>query len=278
MLKKEDGFRGVFKTKVLKNMQIAQGIYSMELIYPEDENSKAKAGQFINIYLNRKDLLLPRPISICRIEEGKLTLVYRLSGQGTKELTSYLPGTYLRVSTPLGKGYDLSQYQGKTHKRQETALIVGGGIGIPPLIQLTYRLGYEGVGVHAVLGFKDQPFLLDEFRQAGAKVHIATDSGNHGFKGTLLELINSREFIEQIDGAQPDVCFACGPMPMLKELSGHCQRKGMQIQVSLEERMGCGFGACLGCVCKVRTKTGIEQRRVCKDGPVFDGKEVVWDA
>lgn len=278
MFKNEDGFKKVFKTKILKNIRISQGIYSMEVIYPEDENGKAKAGQFINIYLNRKDLLLPRPISICRIEEGKATLVYRVAGEGTKELASCLPGTYLRVSTPLGNGYDLSKYQAKTEGRHEAALVVGGGIGIPPLLQLAYRLVDEGVGVHAVLGFKDQPFLVEEFREAGAKVHIATDSGNLGFKGTALQLINSREFIEQISESLPDICFACGPLPMLKALSGHCQGKGMQIQVSLEERMGCGFGACVGCVCKVRTKTGIEQRKVCKDGPVFDGKEVIWDA
>ncbi|GAB1475844.1 dihydroorotate dehydrogenase electron transfer subunit [Bacillota bacterium] len=270
MCSNEKVLRKVFSTEILENVQIARGIYRMEIFYPEEE--RAEAGQFINVYLNRKDLLLPRPISICRIGNGRMTLVYRLAGAGTKELSGCLPGTFLRVSTPLGNGYNLIKYRGNK------ALIVGGGIGIPPLLELTHRLSRAGVTLHAVLGFKDEPFLIRDFEEAGAKVHLATDSGNLGYRGTVLQLMDTPEFIEQIGSPQPDICFACGPMPMLKALSRRCEISGMEIQVSLEERMGCGFGACLGCVCKVMTKTGIEQRRVCKDGPVFDGKEVAWDA
>lgn len=260
-------FRYTFQTEILRNEQIAEGIYILETRYLEE----AIPGQFVNLYLNRQDLLLPRPVSICRLDDKKASFVYRIEGAGTKELSLYSEGDSLRVSTPFGNGFDLSKTQGKS------ALIVGGGIGIPPLLELTYQLRYMDISVSAVLGYKETPFLAEEFVKAGAVVHVATDSGRYGFKGTVLHLIKGNNINENLSSEDVS-CFACGPRPMLKAISQYCMQKDIEVQVSMEERMGCGFGACVGCVCKIRTGMGIEQKRVCRDGPVFDGSEVIWDA
>lgn len=258
----------VFFTKILENIEIAEGVYLMKLKYPESESVKAKAGQFVNLYLNREDMLLPRPISICRIQEDMITLVYGVVGKGTAELKSYIPGAMIKVSSALGNGYNLSA---GGHKQ---AVLVGGGIGIPPLLELSYRLMAMGVATRIILGFKNDPFLVEKFRETGGQVYVATDSGSHGFHGNVLDLIKNSEFAKVIG----DVCFACGPIPMLKGLNLYLEKMEIDYQVSLEERMGCGFGSCLSCVCKISTKSGIVQRRVCKDGPVFDGRQVIWDA
>ncbi len=275
----------VFITGIIENTPIAEGVFRMEMEYPEAFCQRVVPGQFVNLYLNRKDLLLPRPISICRVEKGRVVLVYRVAGAGTKELAGYSAGTSLRISSPLGNGYDLSALDsqepgGEAFGRDSrSALVTGGGIGIPPLLELTHRLKAMNVMVDAVLGFRDEPFLLEEFKIAGARVHVATDSGRLGFKGRVPELIKARQFMEgALAVPSHSLCFACGPMPMLKALTAYCVDIGLEIQVSLEERMGCGFGACVGCVCKVKTTEGTGQKKVCKDGPVFSGKEVVWDA
>jgi dihydroorotate dehydrogenase electron transfer subunit len=291
----------VFYTEIMKNEPIAADVYSMTLAYPDELCSRSVPGQFVNLYLNRKDLLLPRPISICRVvkggveenrEEGRvekgqagksrtgtgrIVLVYRVTGAGTKELAGYSPGTLLRVSSPLGNGYDLSALEpGKLNGK--TALVVGGGIGVPPLLELTHRLADMGVSVQAVLGFREEPFLHEEFEKAGASVHLATDSGKFGFHGTVVELLRNGRLEEAgTNESTADACFACGPAPMLRALSRYCADFGIESQVSLEERMGCGFGACVGCVRKIKTPAGVVQKKVCKDGPVFFGEEVVWD-
>lgn len=274
MCDKKEEFKKVLHTEILKNKEIAKGIYSLELKYPEVEIARAAPGKFVNIYLNAKDILLPRPISISRIDKDKITLVYRLAGAGTNELATYSFGTSLRVSSPLGNGYDLNGLK----ENPKEALVVGGGIGIPPLLELTYRLKALGISTRVVLGFKDEPFLLDEFRKSGARLYIATDNGSSGFLGTVTELMEGEGFIKDTKGITPGICFACGPSPMLKAVSGYCSKNSIEIQTSLEERMGCGFGACVGCVCKIKTEAGIVQKKVCSDGPVFKGDEVVWDA
>ncbi len=260
----------VFSTKILENSQIADKVYSMSLEYPEGEIAKGTAGQFVNLYLDRKDLLLPRPISICRLSEKEITLVYGIVGSGTEELKSYGPGSYIKVSSPLGRGYDL------TTTSFGQALLIGGGLGIPPLLELSHRLKAMGIPFRLVLGFRSEPFLLEEFRKAGGPVHVATDDGSQGFQGTVLDLIKNYEFTK--GQALEGMCFACGPAPMLKGVCNFLKADKIGLQVSLEERMACGFGSCLGCVCKIQTKTGPEYKRVCKDGPVFDGRQVVWDA
>ena len=275
----------VFFTRIIENRPIAEGVQFMAVEYPDELGGQAVPGQFVNLYLNRKDLLLPRPISICRIEKNKLILVYGIVGTGTKELASYSSGTLLRISSPLGNGYNLSTFfteeQDDTSKVRKpcSAIVVGGGIGIPPLLELTHCLIAMGVGVDAVLGFRDEPFLLGEFEEAGARVHVATDNGRFGYRGTVLELLKREGFTEgTVPGMVADIYFACGPTPMLRALTAYCGGFGVEIQVSMEERMGCGFGACVGCACSINTPEGIVQRKVCKDGPVFVGKEVIWDA
>lgn len=252
--------------EIIKNEALADGIFRMEIQASEVALS-AKAGQFVNVYTNNASMLLPRPISVCRAELETLTLVYGVVGKGTEELSSYREGQALRLSSAMGNGYDLSRVS-----RGQTVLAVGGGIGVPPMLQLALAARKLGAKVIAVTGFKDQPFLISELELAGAEAYVATDSGAEGFQGTVLELIREK-------GLQADHWFACGPKVMLRALSEYVLQQGQDVQVSMEERMGCGYGACVGCVCDIRElETGAAVRKkVCKDGPVFWGSEVVWD-
>ena len=255
---------------VRRNEALADNVFRMEIQWKLGRED-VKAGQFVNVYPKSRETLLPRPISICRAEDGLLTLVYGVVGKGTAEFASYKPGETVTVSSPLGNGYDLSAFEESAAGAGKTALLAGGGIGVPPLLELAVRLRQKGANVQAVLGFRDQPFLIDELEQAGAHVFTATDSGAFGYRGTVLDLIR-REHLSA------EYCFACGPKGMLRALAAYGGENGWNVQVSLEERMGCGYGACVGCVCGIRQKDGIVRReKVCKDGPVFSGAEVVWD-
>ena len=212
--------------KVVRQQQIDEGIFDMELSFPKGA-ALAKPGQFIAMYCNDKSKLLPRPISICGInkEEGTLRVVYRVAGEGTKEFSEMKEGDTLEVMGPLGNGFAL---------KEEKAIIIGGGIGIPPMLELAKQLNVEKT---VVLGYRTSTFLKDEFEAV------------------------------------------CGPMPMLKALAVYAEEHGMEAQISLEERMACGIGACLGCICKTKGKdhhTNVNNTRICKDGPVFDAKEVVF--
>lgn len=273
MCNRKEEHKKVFYTEILSNKEIAGGVYSMMLKYPEAEIGRAAPGKFVNVYLNSKDLLLPRPISICQIDSDQIKLVYKVVGTGTKELAAYPAGLQIRVSSPLGNGYDLSA----PDLENKYALVVGGGIGIPPLLELTRQLRAMGVTTRVVLGFKDETFLVDEFRKVGATVFIATDDGSKGFHGSVTELMEGEDFTKDTEDSRADICFTCGPAPMLKAITGYCIKNNIKVQTSLEERMGCGFGACVGCVCKIKSKDGIIQKKVCTDGPVFRGEEVVWD-
>lgn len=250
----------VVEGKVLSNVAIAKDVYSM-VIEAYSVAQSANAGQFVNLYPKSKSTLLPRPISISEIGETTLTLVYGVVGEGTKEFASYQAGDSIRLSTALGTGYQIQDV--KTH------VLVGGGIGVPPLVELAKRIEGEKI---AVLGFRDEPFLVEALEKAGAKVYIATDSGQAGFKGNVVELIKH-------EGITGDYYYSCGPKPMLRSLASYCESVNTPIQVSLEERMGCGYGACVGCVCKTKDKSekGYAHKKVCKDGPVFVGSEVVWE-
>ena len=248
----------VVEAKILSQEEIAPNIYRM--VIENDEVAKsATIGAFVNLYPKQKHLLLPRPISICEIGVHTLTLVYGAVGEGTKEFASYQQGDSIRVSTAQGTGFTLQEK--KTH------VLVGGGIGVPPLLELAKQLKGEK---RVVLGFREDPFLIEEFEKTGSRVYIATDTGKHGFKGNVLELIKE-------EGITGDYYYSCGPKVMLKALAAYCNEKEIPIQVSLEERMGCGYGACVGCVCKTKTKEGTVSKKVCKEGPVFLGSEVVWD-
>lgn len=250
----------VLEGKILSNELIAKDVFRI-VIEAKEVAQSANVGQFVNIYPKSKNTLLPRPISISEIGETTLTLVYGVVGEGTAEFASYQAGDTIRLSTTLGTGYKIQQV--KTH------VLVGGGIGVPPLVELAKRLEGEKI---AVLGFRDEPFLVEALEEAGAKVYIATDSGNYGFKGNVVQLI-------QAEGIEGDYFYSCGPKPMLRALAAYCESVDVPIQVSLEERMGCGYGACVGCVCKTKdhSEKGYEHKKVCKDGPVFLGSEVVWE-
>ena len=246
--------------KVVRQQQIDEGIFDMELSFPKGA-ALAKPGQFIAMYCNDKSKLLPRPISICGINptEGTLRVVYRVAGEGTKEFSEMKAGDTLEVMGPLGNGFTM---------KNEKAIIIGGGIGIPPMLELAKQLDAEKT---VVLGYRTSTFLKEEFEEV-CDVKIATEDGSQGVKGTVIDAIEKYD----VEGK---VIYACGPMPMLKALASYAEEHGMDAQISLEERMACGIGACLGCICKSKTKdhhTNVNNTRICKDGPVFDAKEVVF--
>lgn len=255
------------KYKILSNQLIGQQVYQLILESPAIVES-AKAGQFVNVYLDDKGKLLPRPISICRIDRpaGRLELVYKILGQGTDQLSRYQVGQSLDLMGPLGNGYDWSNLQ---TKKAKNILLVGGGVGIPPLVQLSRELLVLGHRVTVVLGYQDVPFLEQWFEEVENRV-ICTDSGRSGVRGNVLVGIQTLP-------PDYDYVFACGPRPMLAGLKQFCLAQEIDGQFSLEERMGCGFGACVGCVVKYFPSTDeaiYEYKKVCTDGPVFDYKKV----
>ncbi len=239
---------------------IGTDIYDMVLSFPKGAK-EAKPGQFIAMYCEDGTKLLPRPISICGIdaEKGTLRVVYRIAGEGTRLFSEMKEGDSLEVMGPLGNGFTM---------KDKKAVIVGGGIGIPPMLELARQLSCEKT---VVLGYRDELFLKEEFDSC-ADVVVATEDGSCGTKGTVIDAIKAA----QVSG---DIIYACGPMLMLKALAEYADEYGMEAQISLEERMACGIGACLGCICKTKEKdhhTNVNNTRICKDGPVFDAKEVVF--
>jgi len=238
---------------ILENTRLADGIYRLRLA--GDTSAITAPGQFVNLKLS--GFFLRRPISVCDWENGKLTLIYKVLGHGTEAMTGMAPGTELDVLTGLGNGFDVS-------RGGEHPLLVGGGVGVPPLYKLAKALLAEGKPVSVVLGFNtaDEIFYADEFRALGCDVHVATADGSAGTKGFVTTAIAG-------DGIDFDYFYACGPLPMLRAL---CDSVAQDGQLSFEERMGCGFGACMGCSCK--TKYG--NKRICKEGPVLTKGEIIW--
>ena len=246
--------------KILSQNKIADGIYSMWI--ETTAAKEAKPGQFIDVYVNDDSKLLPRPISICEVKDDSLRIVYRVVGGGTKIMSTYEEGDEIQIIGPLGNGFDM---------RDGKAILVGGGIGIPPMVELAKNLS-EKIGkenVISVMGYRDELFLVDELEQFSTVV-IATEDGSTGTKGTVIDALNE-------NGVDGDVLYACGPIPMLKALKDWASGKGIECQISLEERMACGIGACLACVCKTKEKdehSNVCNKRICKDGPVFDANEI----
>lgn len=245
---------------IVSQQCIGTDIYDMVLSFPKGAK-EARPGQFIAMYCEDGTKLLPRPISICGIdaEAGTLRVVYRIAGEGTRLFSQMKAGDSLEVMGPLGNGFTM---------KDKKAIIVGGGIGIPPMLELTKQLDCEKT---VVLGYRDELFLKEEF-EACANVAVATEDGSTGTKGTVIDAIEAA----QVSG---EIIYACGPMPMLKALAEYADAHGMEAQISLEERMACGIGACLGCICETKEKdhhTNVNNTRICKDGPVFDAKEVVF--
>ena len=237
--------------KILSNIQLTGTVYKMVL--EGDTSAITASGQFVNIKLDGK--FLRRPISICDYDETTITLVYKVVGVGTEQMSEMTEGQVLDVLVGLGNGYSLD-------KCGDKPLLIGGGVGVPPLYNLSKKLINEGKKVTVVLGFntKEEIFLEDDFKALGAEVKVATADGSYGVKGFVTDAMKDIDYT---------YFFTCGPMPMFKAIEAVATTSG---QYSFEERMGCGFGACMGCSCK--TKYG--NKRICKDGPVLEREEIIW--
>ena len=237
--------------KVLSNEKIAKNVYKM--ILSGDTSEITSPGQFVDLLVD--SCFLRRPISVCDVGGSELTLVYKVVGTGTKLMSKAAAGDEFDTLTGLGNGYDLSKSGG-------SPLLLGGGVGVPPLYMLAKSLVNQGRRVSVVLGFntKDEIFFEEEFRALGADVTVATADGSYGVKG----------FVTDAMPPEYSYFYTCGPEPMLKAVFRKTVTSG---QFSFEERMGCGFGACMGCSCK--TVTGY--KRICKDGPVLEKEEILWE-
>ena len=237
--------------KIIENTQLTATVYKMKL--SGDVSEITSPGQFVNIKID--GLYLRRPISVCDSENGVLTLIYKVVGKGTEKMAEMEAGTELDILTGLGNGYN-------TELSGDKPLLVGGGVGVPPLYMLAKKLIAEGKKVTVILGFntKDEIFCEDDFKALGADVIVATADGSYGVKGFVTDALSGVEYT---------YFYTCGPEPMLKALYKATATSG---QFSFEERMGCGFGACMGCSCK--TKYG--NKRICKDGPVLYREEIIW--
>ncbi len=245
------------KYTIAENRPIAQSIYLLRVV--GDTSLISRAGQFVNIQL--PNFYLRRPISVATYDSSSITLIYKVLGEGTEQMTYLKEGTQLDMLSGLGNGFDADVLC-------DSPLLVGGGVGVPPLYHLAKTLSQKHSQINVVLGFnqKDDIFYEKEFADIpNTKVHIATMDGSFGTKGTVVDVIKSLTK----KGQELDYLFSCGPTPMLKALYSELSIDG---QFSLEERMGCGFGGCMGC--SHQTKDGY--KRVCKEGPVFYKKELLW--
>ena len=234
-----------------ENRKIAKNTFFMRL--DGDTTAITAPGQFINIRLD--GYFLRRPISVCDCDNDGLSIIYKTVGQGTKEMSELPVGTKLDILSGLGNGYD-------TSKSGQNPVLIGGGVGVPPMYMLCKKIIAEGKKSTVILGFNsdDEVFMVDEFRKTGAEVLVATADGSVGTKGFVTDILKNLDYT---------YFYTCGPMPMFKAIESIAKTSG---QYSFEERMGCGFGACMGCTCK--TKYG--NKRICKDGPVLEREEIVW--
>lgn len=235
--------------KILSNEKIAKDVYKM--ILEGDTQYITAPGQFINIKLDGK--FLRRPISVCDCDENTITIIYKVVGSGTEYMAQLESGEVLDVLTGLGNGYDIS--------KSAKPLLIGGGVGVPPMYMLAKKLIESGQKPTVILGFntKEEIFFEEEFKALGCDVRVTTVDGSYGIKGFVTDAFPDNY----------DYFYTCGPMPMFKAIENTAQTSG---QYSFEERMGCGFGACMGCSCK--TKYG--NKRICKDGPVLEREEIIW--
>lgn len=238
------------KYKILSNEPLTKDVYKMVL--EGDTEYITAPGQFINIALDGK--YLRRPISVCDYDEDCITIIYKVVGEGTEQMSALKIGTVLDVLTGLGNGYDIS--------KSTKPLLIGGGVGVPPMYNLAKTLIADGQVPAVILGFNtvDEVFYEQEFKALGCDTFVTTADGSYGIKGFVTDAL---------DGIDFDYFYTCGPLPMFKAIYNAVDKDG---QFSFEERMGCGFGACMGCSCK--TKYG--NKRICKDGPVLEKEEIIW--
>lgn len=246
---------------VLSQREIAPDIYDMwiETTLARDAGS----GQFLGIYPKDKSALLPRPISICEAdqERGALRIVYRVAGAGTGEFCGYRAGDTISVLGVLGNGFPLEKGEGKK------VFLMGGGIGIPPILELAKRLNAEK---QMILGYRNDGLFLKEDLDRYGQVYVATEDGSVGTKGNVMDAVRE-------NGLEAEVIYACGPMPMLRAIKAYAAEWGIPAYISLEERMACGVGACLGCVVKTKEidhHSHVHNARICTDGPVFEASEL----
>jgi len=237
--------------KIEKNVPIAKNVF--EMVLSGDTSDITNCGQFVNIKLD--GFYLRRPISVCDYDDKTLTLVYKIVGGGTEVMSTMNPGEELDILTGLGNGYD-------TSKSGDTPLLIGGGVGVPPMYNLCKKLVSEGKKPSVIIGFntKDEVFYENEFKEISSSVTVVTADGSYGEKGFVTDVMKDMDY---------SYFYTCGPEPMFKAIDKIAKTSG---QFSFEERMGCGFGACMGCSCK--TKYG--NKRICKDGPVLEREEIIW--
>lgn len=246
---------------VISQKQIAEQIYDLWL-----ETKLAKdvhPGQFVGVYPHGESMLLPRPISICETDKAKnrLRLVYRVAGQGTAEFSTCKAGDRLDILGVLGNGFPVDKTKGKR------VFLMGGGIGIPPMLELAKAMGEKK---QILLGYRNKDLFLEEDLAQYGDVYVATEDGSVGTKGNVMDIIKAYTL-------HADVIMACGPMPMLRAIKTYAAQSGVEAYISLEERMACGVGACLGCVCrtaKVDAHSHVHNARICTEGPVFEAGEV----
>lgn len=249
---------------VISQERLADGIFSMWI--HTEAAKQARPGQFISMYTNDAGKLLPRPISICEIDKEKkeLRVVYRVTGEntGTRQFSEMKAGDSFSVIGPLGNGFPYEKAEGKR------AFLMGGGIGVPPVLELAKQMKCKKKQI--IVGYRDAHiFLKEEFTQNG-EVYISTEDGSVGTKGNVMDAVRENSL-------QADIIFACGPGPMLRAIKKYAEENDIECYVSLEERMACGIGACLGCVCQSAEKdshSNVHNKRICKDGPVFLSTEV----
>ncbi len=257
------------RSSVIKIEKLAEGIFSIWL--KTGIAGAAKAGQFVLLFPDDKAHLLGRPLCVCeaRAESDELRIVFRVSGEGTGLLSGLKPQDSVYVEGPLGNGYDTAAALGRS------VLLMGGGVGAPSLLQLAHELkNVDTKEVTAVLGYRDSSldtFLSEDFKSLCDRTIIATDDGSSGIHGNVMDVLVSEKL-------QPDLIYACGPLPMLKAVSDHASKNGIEAFISLEERMACGVGVCLGCVVKTTHKdehSNVNNARICTEGPVFKAGEVL---
>ena len=242
--------QGIYE--IISNEKIAKNV--MQMIVKGDTSQLTKPGQFINIKLD--GFFLRRPISVCDYDSDTITIIYKIVGHGTENMATMKAGDKLDILVGLGNGFD-------TKKSGDVPVLIGGGVGIPPMYNLCKNLLAGGKKPKVILGFnaKDEIFYEKEFKDLGVDTFVSTVDGSYGTKGFVTDVIKTLEY---------DYFYTCGPMPMFNAIEKVAKTSG---QYSFEERMGCGFGACMGCSCK--TKYG--NKRICKDGPVLEREEIIWD-
>ncbi|MCL2565902.1 MAG: dihydroorotate dehydrogenase electron transfer subunit [Defluviitaleaceae bacterium] len=253
---------------ITSTQKISDKIYKMDLSCPEIAKS-SEMGQFLNIYLDKGEMILPRPISIQDVDKDKgvLSIMYLIAGKGTAYMATLPVGYKLNIAGPLGNGF--------VYKNYKKIALIGGGIGVPPLYcaakAVLGKYPDLDVEIRAYIGFRDIEFvnLEGEFKALGVKTLLTTDNGSYGIKGNALEAFKNDDFA-------PDCIYTCGPYGMLRAVANYAMDNNISCQVSMEERMGCGIGACVGCAIAIKKGEDFTFKKVCKDGPVFEAQEVLW--